>query len=81
MSKTYKIPYINLEYNQEKLKERDIRWNEIKKERPDLKKIPNDDKLRFQPWTPISKETHTNFRFLTNCPWYSQADKLQNTQI
>lgn len=81
MSKQYKIPYINLEYNQEKLKERDIRWAEIKKERPDLKKVPNDDTLRFQPWVPISKEAHTNFRFLTNCPWYSQTNKSFNNII
>lgn len=81
MSKQYKIPYINLDYNQDKLKERDIRWNEIKKERPDLKKLPNDDSLRFQPWVPISKKTHTNFRFLTNCPWYSQTNKSFNNII
>lgn len=81
MSKTYKIPYVNLEYNQEKLEERDIRWKEIQDEQPHLKIIPNDDNLRFQPWVPISKETHTNFRFLTNCPWYSQENKSFNNII
>lgn len=81
MSKTYKIPYVNLEYNQEQLEERDIRWKEIQDEQPHLKIIPNDDNLRFQPWVPISKETHTNFRFLTNCPWYSQKNKSFNNII
>ena len=58
----YKIPYINLEYNQEKLKERDIRWKEIQEEYEELRGLPNDDTLRFQPWVPISKEVHTNYR-------------------
>ena len=31
MSKQYKIPYINLEYNQEKLKEREVRWKKDSK--------------------------------------------------
>ena len=72
MSKSYKIPYVNLEYNQEKLKERDIRWKEIQDEQPQLKNVPNDDTLRFQPWVPISKETHTNFAFNTERPWFSK---------
>lgn len=79
MSKEYKIPYINLELNQEKLKERDIRWKELQEEYEEFKNLPNDDSLRFQPWEPISEEKHTHFEFNTERPWYSKPDnKLQN---
>lgn len=81
MSKTYKIPYVNLEYNQEKLKERDLRWKEIQDEQPHLKNVPNDDTLRFQPWVPISKETHTNFAFNTKRPWFSKHNPEVNNII
>lgn len=81
MSKSYKIPYVNLEYNQEKLKERDIRWKEIQDEQPQLKNVPNDDTLRFQPWVPISKETHTNFAFNTERPWFSKHNPEVNNII
>ena len=81
MSKEYKIPYINLEYNQQKLDERELRWKEIQEEYEKFRKIPNDDDLRFQPWIPISKETHTNFKFVTKCPWYSRPDDKFNNII
>lgn len=81
MSKSYKIPYVNLEYNKEKLKERDIRWKEIQDEQPQLKNVPNDDTLRFQPWVPISKETHTNFAFNTERPWFSKHNPEVNNII
>lgn len=81
MPKTYNIPYVNLEYNQEKLKERDMRWKEIQDEQPHLKNVPNDDKLRFQPWVPISKETHTKFSFNTERPWLSKSNPEVNIII
>lgn len=77
----YKIPYINLEYNQEKLKERDICWKEIQEEYEEFKDHPNDDILRFQPWVPISKEVHTNYRFNGEYPWYSKKDDTLNNII
>ena len=36
-NQTLKVPYINLKYNQEKLKERDIRWKEIQEEHEECK--------------------------------------------
>ena len=79
MQKEYKIPYINLDYNQKKLDERDIRWKELQEEYEEFKNLPNDDSLRFQTWVPISKETHTNFKFITERPWYSRPnDKFNN---
>ncbi len=53
MSKTHKIPYINLEYNQDKLIERDIHWKEIQEEFEEFRNRPNDDTLYFQSWVPI----------------------------
>ena len=73
MSKpTLKIPYINLEYNQDKLIERDIHWKEIQEEFEEFRNRPNDDTLYFQSWIPISKEIHTHFEFLIcQClSWY-----------
>lgn len=81
MSNTYKIPYVNLEYIQEKLEERDIRWKEIQEESPHLKNVPNDDALRFQPWVPITQETHTNFVFNTERPWLSKSNPEVNNII
>lgn len=60
MSKNNIIPYINLEYNPEKLKERAAHWKEIKEAYEEFKDYPDDDPLHFQPWTPISKKTHTH---------------------
>lgn len=77
----YKIPYLNLGLNQEKLKERDIIWKEIQEENEELRGIENDDNLRFQPWVPISKEIHTNFRFNEGYPWYSEHDESINNII
>ena len=82
MSKqTLKIPYINLEYNQEKLEERDMRWKEIQEEYEEFRGRPNDDTLYFQPWIPISKETHTHFEFNTKRPWYSKTNSEFNNII
>lgn len=71
MSKNSTIPYINLKYNPEKLKERAIQWKEIKETYEEFKDYPDDDPLHFQPWTPISKKTHTHFQFVTAYPRYS----------
>lgn len=81
MSKSYKIPYVNLEYNQEKLKERDIRWQEIQEEFEEFRGRPNDDTLYFQPWVPISNEIHTHFEFNTERPWYSKPNPEFNNII
>lgn len=81
MSNQYKIPYINLEYNQEKLNERDIHWKKIQEEYEEFKDYPIDDALRFQPWTPISKEIHTNFEFNSERPWYSKHNSKYNNII
>jgi hypothetical protein len=81
MSKNYKIPYINLEYDQEKLNERDIRWKKIQEEYEEFKNIPIDDTLRLQPWVPISKEIHTNFEFNSERPWYSKHNSKYNNVI
>lgn len=77
----YKIPYLNLELNQDKLKERDIIWKAIQEENKELRGIENDDSLRFQPWIPISKEVHTNYRFIEGYPWYSEYDETINNII
>ena len=77
----YKIPYINLEYNQEKLKERDIRWKKIQEEMEEFRGHPNDDSLRFQPWVSISKEFHKTYRFNEGYPWYSEHDDTINNII
>jgi hypothetical protein len=77
----YKIPYINLEYNKEKLEERDIRWKEIQEEMEEFRGRPNDDSLRFQPWVPISKKIHKNYFFNEGYPWYSKHDDTINNII
>ena len=76
-----KIPYINLDYDQEKLSDRDIRWKKIQEEYEECKGIPIDDNLRFQPWIPISKETHAHFEFNTDKPWYSKQNNTINNII
>lgn len=81
MSEQYKIPYINLEYDQEELNERDIRWKKIQDEYEECKNIPINDTLRFQPWTPISKEIHTNFEFNSERPWYSKHNSKYDNII
>lgn len=79
MSKQYKISYINLEYNQEKLDERDIRRKKFQKKYDDCDDLTNNDTLRLQPWIPISKETHTHFEFNTQRPWLSKNnDNINN---
>lgn len=80
-NQTLKVPYINLEYDQEKLEERDIRWKKIQEEYEEFKGIPIDDNLRFQSWIPISKETHKHFEFNTDKPWYSKKDDTLNNII
>ena len=79
MSKEYKIPYINLEYDQEKLNERQLRWKKLQKDIEEIKNISLNDTLRLQPWVPISKETHTHFEFNAERPWLSKTnDKINN---
>ena len=81
MSKPYKIPYVNLEYNQDKLIERDIHWKKIQEEFEEFRNRPNDDTLYFQSWVPISKEIHTHFEFNTERPWYSKTNPEFNNII
>lgn len=81
MSNQYKIPYINLEYDQEKLNERDIHWKKIQEEYEEFKDYTIDDTLSFQPWVPISKEIHTNFEFNSERPWYSKHNSKYNNVI
>lgn len=81
MSKEYKITYINLEYDQEKLKERELRWKKLQKDIEEIKNISLNETLRLQPWVPISKKTHTNFKFDTQRPWYSKPDNKINNII
>ena len=76
-----KVPYINLEYNQDKLIERDIHWKEIQEEFEEFRNRPNDDTLYFQSWIPISKEIHTHFEFNTERPWYSKTNPEFNNII
>lgn len=76
-----KVPYINLEYNQEKLDERDKNWKEIQEELEEFRSRPNEDTLYFQSWIPISKEIHTHFEFNTERPWYSKINPEFNNII
>ena len=75
------IPYTNLMYDQEKLKNRTLVWKKIQEEDPDFKDVPNHDAFKFQPWTLISKETHTHFEFYSGRPWCSKENPNTNNII
>lgn len=75
------IPYTNLVYDHEKLKNRARVWKKIQEEDPEFKDVPNHDALKFQPWTLISRETHTHFEFYSGRPWCSKENPDINNII
>ena len=75
------LPYTNLKYDQEKLKNRASVWKKIQEKDPEFKDVPDHDALKFQQWTVISKETHTHFDFCSGRPWCSQENPNTNNII
>lgn len=55
-----KLPFINLEINAEKLKKSNERWEELKKENPEIFKGEDDSSSMFQPWKLINSENFSN---------------------
>ena len=75
------IPYTDLKYNQDKLNLREFCWVEMQEEDSRLLGMKNDDSLRFQPWQPILKETHSQIVYNQEFPWYSESLDTQYTTI
>lgn len=75
------IPYIDLKYNQAKLDLREFLWKAMQEEDSRLRGRKNDDLLRFQPWQPILKETHSQIVYNQEFPWYSESLDTQYTTI
>lgn len=75
------IPYTDLNYSQEKLALRELRWKEMQREDSRLLGMKNDDSLRFQPWQPILKKTHSQIVYNQDLPWYSESLATQHTRI
>ena len=75
------IPYIDLKYSQDKLSLREFLWKEMQQEDSRLLGVQNDDSLRFQPWQPILKETHSKIVYNQEFPWYSESLETQYTKI
>lgn len=55
-----KLPFINLEITAEKLKKSNERWEELKKENPEIFKGEDDSGSMFQPWKLINSENYNN---------------------
>ena len=55
-----KLPFINLEITAEKLKKSNERWEELKKENPEIFKGEDDSGSMFQPWKLINSENYSN---------------------
>ena len=55
-----KLPFINLEINDEKLKRSNEQWEEMKKEDPEIFKGEDRSNLMFQPWKLINNENYSN---------------------
>lgn len=55
-----KLPFINLEITAEKLKKSNERWEELKKENPEIFKGEDDSGSMFQPWKLINGENYSN---------------------
>ena len=55
-----KLPFINLEITAEKLKKSNERWEELKKEHPEIFKGEDDSGSMFQPWKLINGENYSN---------------------
>ena len=75
------IPYTELKCDQAKLDLRAFIWKEMQEEDSRLLGVENDDSLRFQPWHPILKETHSQIVYNQEFPWYSESLETQHTQI
>lgn len=75
------IPYTDLTYDQAKLDLREFLWKEMQEEDPRLLGVKNDDSLRFKPWQPILKETHSKIVYNQEFPWYSESLETQYTKI
>lgn len=75
------IPYTDLKYDRAKLDLRDFLWKAMQEEDPRLLNMKNDDSLRFQPWQPILKETHSQIVYNQEFPWYSESLETQHTKI
>lgn len=55
-----KLPFINLEITAEKLKKSNERWEELKKENPEIFKGEDDSGSMFQPWKLMNNENYSN---------------------
>ena len=55
-----KLPFINLEITAEKLKKSNERWEELKKENPEIFKGEDDSGSMFQPWKLINSENYSS---------------------
>ena len=55
-----KLPFINLEITAEKLKKSNERWEELKREDPEIFKGEDDSSSMFQPWKLINSENFSN---------------------
>ena len=55
-----KLPFINLEITAEKLKKSNERWEELKKENPEIFKGEDDSGSMFQPWKLMNSENYSN---------------------
>lgn len=75
------IPYTDLTYDQAKLDLREFLWTAMQEEDFRLLGVQNDDSLRFQPWQPILKETHSKIVYNQKFPWYSESLETQHTKI
>lgn len=55
-----KLPFVNLEITSEKLKKSNERWEELKKENPEIFKDEDDSGSMFQPWKLMNNENYSN---------------------
>lgn len=55
-----KLPFINLEITAEKLKKSNERWEELKKENPEIFKGEDDSGSMFQPWKLMNSKNYSN---------------------
>ena len=55
-----KLPFINLEITAEKLKKSNERWEELKKEHPEIFKGEDDSGSMFQPWKLMNSENYSD---------------------
>lgn len=55
-----KLPFVNLEITAEKLKKSNERWEELKRENPEIFKGEDRSNSMFQPWKLINSENYSN---------------------